>query len=78
MRNRLLRTCTGSHGTFRPTSPLCRTAARRRSKACGSAGPSAATRRAAVLDERVVGFSEVQADLTAGGALSRLGGWADV
>jgi ribosomal protein S18 acetylase RimI-like enzyme len=35
------------------------------------------SRRAAV-DERVVGFSEVQADLTGGGALSRLAGWADV
>jgi GNAT superfamily N-acetyltransferase len=31
-----------------------------------------------VLDGRVAGFFEVQADLTAGGALSRPAGWADV
>jgi GNAT superfamily N-acetyltransferase len=37
-----------------------------------------ATRFSAVLDDRVVGIYEVQADLTAGGALSRLAGWADV
>jgi GNAT superfamily N-acetyltransferase len=37
-----------------------------------------ATRFSAMLDGRVVGFFEVQADLTAGGALSRLAGWADV
>jgi GNAT superfamily N-acetyltransferase len=37
-----------------------------------------ATRFSAVLDGRVAGFFEVQADLTAGGALSRLAGWADV
>jgi GNAT superfamily N-acetyltransferase len=37
-----------------------------------------ATRFSAVLDGRVAGFLEVQADLTAGGALSRLAGWADV
>jgi ribosomal protein S18 acetylase RimI-like enzyme len=32
----------------------------------------------AELDGRVVGFHEVQSDLTAGGTLSRLAGWADV
>jgi GNAT superfamily N-acetyltransferase len=37
-----------------------------------------ATRFSALLDERVVGMFEVQGDLTAGGALSRLAGWADV
>ena len=37
-----------------------------------------ATRFTAVLDGRVAGFFEVQADLTAGGGLSRLAGWADV
>ncbi|MEA2384312.1 MAG: hypothetical protein QOH72_4283 [Solirubrobacteraceae bacterium] len=37
-----------------------------------------ATRFSAVLDRRVVGFFEVQADLTGGGALSRLAGWGDV
>jgi GNAT superfamily N-acetyltransferase len=37
-----------------------------------------ATRFSAVLGGRVAGFFEVQADLTAGGALSRLAGWADV
>jgi ribosomal protein S18 acetylase RimI-like enzyme len=37
-----------------------------------------ATRFSALLDERVVGFFEVQADLTGGGALSRLAGWGDV
>ena len=37
-----------------------------------------ATRFTALLDDRVAGFFEVQADLTAGGALSRLAGWADV
>ena len=37
-----------------------------------------ATRFTALLDGRVAGFFEVQADLTAGGALSRLAGWADV
>jgi GNAT superfamily N-acetyltransferase len=36
------------------------------------------TRFSAVLDDRVVAFFEVQGDLTAGGALSRLAGWADV
>jgi GNAT superfamily N-acetyltransferase len=36
------------------------------------------TRFSAVLDDRVVGFFDVQGDLTAGGALSRLAGWADV
>jgi GNAT superfamily N-acetyltransferase len=37
-----------------------------------------ATRFTAQLGGRVAGFFEVQADLTAGGALSRLAGWADV
>jgi ribosomal protein S18 acetylase RimI-like enzyme len=37
-----------------------------------------APRLNAVLDGRVVGFCEVQADLTSGGILSRLAGWADV
>ena len=37
-----------------------------------------ATRFTALLDGRTVGIAEVQADLTAGGALSRLAGWADV
>jgi ribosomal protein S18 acetylase RimI-like enzyme len=37
-----------------------------------------APRLNAVLDGQVVGFCEVQADLTAGGTLSRLAGWADV
>ena len=37
-----------------------------------------ATRFSAHLDGRVVGIVEVQGDLTAGGALSRLAGWADV
>jgi GNAT superfamily N-acetyltransferase len=37
-----------------------------------------ATRFSALLDGRVVGMYEVQGDLTAGGALSRLAGWADV
>jgi GNAT superfamily N-acetyltransferase len=37
-----------------------------------------ATRFSAVLDGRVAGFFEVQADLTGGGALSRLAGWGDV
>jgi GNAT superfamily N-acetyltransferase len=36
------------------------------------------TRFTAVLDGAVVGFYEVQADLTAGGTRSRLAGWADV
>ncbi len=35
------------------------------------------TRLTAVLDDRVVGIYEVEADLTAGGTLSRLAGWAD-
>ena len=35
-----------------------------------------ATRFSALLDGRVVGIYEVQADLTAGGTLSRLAGWA--
>jgi GNAT superfamily N-acetyltransferase len=37
-----------------------------------------ATRFSARLDGRVVGMFEVQGDLTAGGALSRLAGWGDV
>jgi GNAT superfamily N-acetyltransferase len=37
-----------------------------------------ATRFTASLDGRAVGMVEVQADLTAGGALSRLAGWADL
>jgi GNAT superfamily N-acetyltransferase len=37
-----------------------------------------ATRFSALLDGRVAGMYEVQGDLTAGGALSRLAGWADV
>jgi len=37
-----------------------------------------ATRFSAVLDDRVVGVFEVQADLTGGGTLARLAGWADV
>jgi len=37
-----------------------------------------ATRFTATLDGRVVGFAEVREDLTRGGALSRLAGWADV
>ena len=37
-----------------------------------------ATRFSAWLDKRVVGMFEVQADLTAGGALPRLAGWADM
>jgi hypothetical protein len=37
-----------------------------------------ATRFSALLGERVVGMFEVQGDLTGGGALSRLAGWADV
>jgi ribosomal protein S18 acetylase RimI-like enzyme len=37
-----------------------------------------AARLHAELDGRVVGFHEVQSDLTAGGTLSRLAGWADV
>ncbi len=37
-----------------------------------------ATRFSALLDGRVVGIHEVEADLTAGGALSRMAGWADV
>jgi GNAT superfamily N-acetyltransferase len=37
-----------------------------------------ATRFTALLDGRAVGMVEVQADLTAGGALSRLAGWADL
>jgi ribosomal protein S18 acetylase RimI-like enzyme len=36
------------------------------------------TRLTALLDGAVVGFHEVQADLTAGGTRSRLAGWADV
>jgi GNAT superfamily N-acetyltransferase len=36
-----------------------------------------ATRVSAVLEDRVLGFHEVQSDLTAGGTLSRLAGWAD-
>jgi GNAT superfamily N-acetyltransferase len=36
-----------------------------------------ATRFTALLDGRAVGMYEVQADLTAGGSLSRLAGWAD-
>jgi ribosomal protein S18 acetylase RimI-like enzyme len=39
---------------------------------------SHATRFSALLGGRVVGMFEVQADLTAGGTLSRLAGWADV
>jgi ribosomal protein S18 acetylase RimI-like enzyme len=35
-------------------------------------------RLSAVLDGTVIGFHEVQTDLTAGGTLSRLAGWADV
>jgi ribosomal protein S18 acetylase RimI-like enzyme len=31
-----------------------------------------------VLDGRVVGFHEIQADLTGGGARARVAGWADV
>jgi GNAT superfamily N-acetyltransferase len=37
-----------------------------------------ATRFSALLDGRVAGIYEVEADLTAGGTLSRLAGWADV
>jgi GNAT superfamily N-acetyltransferase len=37
-----------------------------------------ATRFTALLDGRVGGIFEVQADLTAGGTLARLAGWADV
>jgi GNAT superfamily N-acetyltransferase len=37
-----------------------------------------ATRFSAVLDGAVVGFHEVEADLTSGGTRSRLAGWADV
>jgi len=37
-----------------------------------------ATRFTALLDGRPVGIYEVQTDLTAGGSLSRLAGWADV
>lgn len=37
-----------------------------------------ATRFSAVLDGWVVGFHEVEADLTAGGTRSRLAGWGDV
>jgi len=37
-----------------------------------------APRFTATLDGRVAGFFEVQADLTDGGVLSRLAGWADV
>jgi len=37
-----------------------------------------ATRFTALRDGRAVGMYEVQADLTGGGALSRLAGWADV
>ncbi len=37
-----------------------------------------AARLHAELDGRVVGFHEVQSDLTTGGTLSRLAGWADV
>jgi ribosomal protein S18 acetylase RimI-like enzyme len=37
-----------------------------------------APRLNAVLDGQVVGFCEVQADLTVGGTRSRLAGWADV
>lgn len=37
-----------------------------------------ATRFSAVLDGRVVGFYEVEADLTVGGTRSRLAGWGDV
>ena len=37
-----------------------------------------ATRFSALLDGHAAGMYEVQADLTAGGALSRLAGWADV
>jgi GNAT superfamily N-acetyltransferase len=37
-----------------------------------------ATRFTALLDDRAVGMVEVQADLTACGALSRLAGWADL
>lgn len=36
-----------------------------------------ATRTSALLDGRVVGFHEVQGDLTVGGTRSRLAGWAD-
>jgi GNAT superfamily N-acetyltransferase len=36
------------------------------------------TRFSAILDDREVGFIEVDADLTSGGSLSRLAGWADV
>jgi GNAT superfamily N-acetyltransferase len=37
-----------------------------------------ATRFSAFLDGRVVGMYEVEADLTAGGTLSRVAGWGDV
>jgi GNAT superfamily N-acetyltransferase len=37
-----------------------------------------ATRFSAMLDGRVTGIFEVQADLTAGATLSRLAGWGDV
>lgn len=37
-----------------------------------------ATRFVALAGERVAGFVEVEADLTNGGSLSRLAGWADV
>ena len=37
-----------------------------------------ATRFSALLGDRVAGIFEVQGDLTGGGALSRLAGWADV
>jgi GNAT superfamily N-acetyltransferase len=36
------------------------------------------TRFDAVLDDRVIGFHEVQSDLTVGGTMSRLAGWAEV
>jgi GNAT superfamily N-acetyltransferase len=36
------------------------------------------TRFSAMLGDREVGFIEVDADLTSGGSLSRLAGWADV
>jgi GNAT superfamily N-acetyltransferase len=36
------------------------------------------TRFAAVLDEEVIGFVEVESDHTSGGTRSRLAGWADV
>jgi GNAT superfamily N-acetyltransferase len=36
------------------------------------------TRFSAMLEERAIGFFEVESDLTSGGTLSRLAGWGDV